>query len=108
MSVHSFTVEHRRGRHQRTDAQRAADRVFSVPAVPAVAAPARAVRTPLSGGELASLERLAERLNRNEPNHARPEKYHIERSDIHDALRRVIGALREGQAIPEIARRERT
>lgn len=107
MSVPNFSVEHRRGRHQRTDAQRAADRVFGVPAAPAVAAQGRTIRTPLSGGELATLERLAHRLMLNEPSSTHPEQFHIEKSAIKDALRRVIGALRTGQAIPEIEDRER-
>lgn len=110
MPVHDFTVEHRRGRRQRSPAQRAADRVFDVPAVRPDARPlqqGRTVRTPLSGGELATLERLANRVMLNEPSNAHPEQFHIEKSDIKDGLRRVIGALRQGQAIPEIPDRER-
>lgn len=78
-----------------------------MPAMPAVAAPARTIRTPLSGGELATLERLVNRLACNEPSSTHPEQFHIEKSAIKDGLRRVIGALRTGQAIPEIEDRER-
>jgi hypothetical protein len=106
MPVPSFTVE-RRHRGQRTDAQRAADRAFGVSPVPAVTPAARTIRTPLSGGELATLERLAERVDRNEPSRAHPEQFHIEKSELRSAMRRVIGALRTGQAIPQIEDRER-
>lgn len=53
------------------------------------------------------MERLAGRVRDNEPDTHDPELFHIEKSDIHDALRRVIGALRLGQRIPEIEHRER-
>lgn len=106
MSVPSFTVE-RRHRGQRSDVQRAADRVFGVSPLPAVTAPARTIRTPLSGGELATLERLVDRVRQNEPDHHRPERFHVEKSEIADALRRVIGALRLGQQIPAIEDKDR-
>lgn len=67
----------------------------------------RTVRTPLSGGELATLERLVNRLGANEPSSAHPEQFHIEKSDLKDAFRRVIGALRLGHAIPHIEDRDR-
>lgn len=75
-----------------------------MPAVPAVVPafrPGSTVRTPLSGGELATLERLADRIEKNEPSWTNPERFHVEASEIRTAMRRVIGALRTGQAIPE-------
>lgn len=60
------------------------------------------VRTPLSGGELASVERLARRIESNQPSDRDPEQYFVEKSDIVDAFRRVIGALRVGHRIPNV------
>lgn len=62
----------------------------------------RVIRTPLSGGELATLERLVLRVRQNEPEHGRPESFHEEKSEIAGALARVVGALRLGQQIPDI------
>lgn len=41
------------------------------------------------------------------PRNANPESFHVEKSEIHNELRRIIGALRTGQAIPHIGVRER-
>lgn len=67
----------------------------------------RVVRTRLSGGELASLERLILRVQENLPRGNDPETFHVEKSEIVNDLRRAVGALRVGHPIPEIEARER-
>jgi hypothetical protein len=75
---------------------------------PVATAPAgTVVRTPLTGGELATLERLVLRVRQNEPQHGSPERFHVEKSEIADALKRVVGALRLGQRIPAIEDKQR-
>lgn len=72
-----------------------------------VLAAGRVIRTPLSGGELATIERLVLRVRQNEPEHGRPEQFHEEKSEIASALARVVGALRLGQQIPDIEPKQR-
>jgi hypothetical protein len=60
------------------------------------------VRTPLTGGELATLERIVSRLRRNIPRNGWPARFHEEKSEIANDLVRVIGALRTGQRLPDI------
>lgn len=60
------------------------------------------IRSPLNGGELATLERLAQRVDRLTPYTRAPEHYHLEKSDIVEALKRITGALRLGHRLPKI------
>lgn len=48
------------------------------------------------------MERLVNRLQRNIPRSGNPERFHIEKSDIVNGLRRAIGALRVGHHIPNV------
>jgi hypothetical protein len=60
----------------------------------------------LSGGELAAIERLARRIEQNEPSSNDPERYFVEKGEIVQGFRRLIGALRTGQRLPDIENRE--